>query len=409
MMVAMVLALPDHPFLTSITLQHRRFCSLVQIYRLSLSSRPSWAFLTLPDRLQLTSVTLQHRQSYPLYRLSLPSRPSWVCLTLPARNWGQKPVSISSHGFLFFGWLKHALATSSQGHSGPLSPIEPASEKQPVRPSIDTDTASISSDYRSFLAGNSSTPGRQNSLRTKLSLPNLRRHKSKQDETSSLGSGSQTPDVDTVQVKDTDFELVRPNLPFILTRNSEDAARDGSLEPPLSLIQPGSPALSTFSNRSANGASDSASRNSPRTEPPLSPLKFLQEAEQSIDAHRQRELRWVSLMSSVLPAQARKAKKVKKLLLEGVPASVRYLVWSHVTNGRERTVAGVYAQLCSRGRVPASDSIEADIQRSFKDHPPLQGRESPVLTVLQAYLNMVPDIQYNIGAYALSNGSISRG
>lgn len=72
-------------------------------------------------------------------------------------------------------------------------------------------------------------------------------------------------------------------------------------------------------------------------------------------------------------------------------------------------MAGVYAQLSSRGRVPASDSIEADIQRSFKDHPPLQGRESPVLTVLQAYLNMVPDIQYNVGTYALSNGSMLRG
>jgi TBC1 domain family member 10 len=290
------------------------------------------------------------------------------------------------------------IATSSQGHSGPLSPIESASEKQSIRPSTDTDAASISSDYRSFLAANPSAPGRQNSLRTKLSLPNLRRHKSKQDETSSLGSGSQITEIDTVQVKDTDFELVRPNLPFISTRNSEDVCRDGSLEPPLSAIPPGSPALSTFSNRSVNGASDSASRNSPRTEP-LSPLKFSQETEQLIDAHRQRELRWVSLMSSVLPAQARKSKKVKKLLLEGVPASVRYLVWSHVTNGRERMVAGVYAQLCSRGRVPASDSIEADIQRSLRDHPPLQGRESPVLTVLQAYLNMVPDLQYSIGAY----------
>jgi len=102
-------------------------------------------------------------------------------------------------------------------------------------------------------------------------------------------------------------------------------------------------------------------------------------------------------MASVLPVQARKTKKIKKMLLEGVPASVRYLVWSHVTNGKERTVAGVYAQLCSRGRVAASERIEVDVFQSFSEHPQLQGRESPVLTVLQAYLNMVPDIRYNIG------------
>jgi len=204
--------------------------------------------------------------------------------------------------------------------------------------------------------------------------------------------------VDTVQVKDTDFELVRPNLPFISTgRNSEELGRDGLLEPPSGPISPGSPAMSTYSFRSGAGLSDSPSRNSPRTDPPLSPLKIAQENEHSIDAHRQRELRWVSLMASVLPVQARKTKKIKKMLLEGVPASVRYLVWSHVTNGKGRTVAGVYAQLCSRGHVAASERIEADVFQSFKEHPQLQGRESPVLTVLQAYLNMVPDIRYNIG------------
>ena len=106
MMVLMVLAPLGQPFLTSITLQHRQFCSLVQICQLSLSSRPSWAFLTLPGHLQLASVTLQHRRFCPIYRLSLPSRPSWVFLTLPARDRCQKPVSIFS--WFSFLWIAEA-------------------------------------------------------------------------------------------------------------------------------------------------------------------------------------------------------------------------------------------------------------------------------------------------------------
>ncbi|KDQ23018.1 hypothetical protein PLEOSDRAFT_12439, partial [Pleurotus ostreatus PC15] len=50
-----------------------------------------------------------------------------------------------------------------------------------------------------------------------------------------------------------------------------------------------------------------------------------------MEGHRQRELRWIALMSSVPASQARKSKKVKKLLIEGVPSSVRYLVWIHLT------------------------------------------------------------------------------
>jgi hypothetical protein len=41
-------------------------------------------------------------------------------------------------------------------------------------------------------------------------------------------------------------------------------------------------------------------------------------------------------------------KKVKKLLLDGVPSSVRYLVWSYLTDGKARCVPDVYPQLFER-------------------------------------------------------------
>ncbi|KAF8055637.1 rab-GTPase-TBC domain-containing protein [Lyophyllum atratum] len=116
-----------------------------------------------------------------------------------------------------------------------------------------------------------------------------------------------------------------------------------------------------------------------------------------MDAHRQRELKWMSVMGSVPPAQSKKTKKVKKLLFDGVPSSVRYLVWNHLTDGKARCVPGVYTQLGGRERVPALMEVERDVQRCFVDHPQLQSTQGPVLSLLQAYLTMVPDIQYTTG------------
>ncbi|KAF8637265.1 hypothetical protein AX17_002945 [Amanita inopinata Kibby_2008] len=269
-----------------------------------------------------------------------------------------------------------------------------------ARLSIDTDAMSMYSDSRSLVSSSAHTTiVRNNSLRSKLSLPNLRKNRSRQDETSSLCSASHMTDFDTVQVEDMDFELVRPNIPQLYAgRKSEDSGvsgREGFLDAHGSLLSPSSPAPSTFSGRSPTISSDTASWQSPRVPDP--PPKPSAETEQMIDAHRQRELKWVSLMSTVLPSQSRKNKKVKKLLLDGVPASVRYLVWSHVTDGKARLVPGVYSQLSSRGRVPASELIEKDVHRRFRDNPELQGPPSPILTLLQAYLNMVPDVQYTTG------------
>ncbi|EDQ98517.1 uncharacterized protein LACBIDRAFT_299536 [Laccaria bicolor S238N-H82] len=70
-----------------------------------------------------------------------------------------------------------------------------------------------------------------------------------------------------------------------------------------------------------------------------------------MDAHRQRESKWMALMSTWPPAQACQSKKVWELLQEAVPSSVCYLVWVHLT--------------CSRGGVPASGEIEKDMGSRF--------------------------------------------
>ncbi|KAG5650627.1 hypothetical protein H0H81_011552 [Sphagnurus paluster] len=299
-------------------------------------------------------------------------------------------------------------AGSSPSQSSPLNNIDPP------RPSIDSDATSIRSARSNLI---SPQPfGRHNSLRSKLSLPNLRRNLSRQDDPPNNTPESPTVDGDTLQVKDMDFELVRPNIAqFQAARTSQDSGvmgRDGSVDarqdtkflrpdsPAGSLAPPRSPTVASSDHSPAASSVWAATQPKPSPSPQPSPLPQQGrplESESSMDAHRQRELKWMSVINSVAPAQARKSKKVKKLLFDGVPSSVRYLVWSHLTDGKARVVHGVYTQLMCRGRVPALAGVEKDVQRCFADQPQLQSTQGPVVSLLQAYFSMVPDVQYTTG------------
>jgi hypothetical protein len=121
------------------------------------------------------------------------------------------------------------------------------------------------------------------------------------------------------------------------------------------------------------------------------------ESESSMDAHRQRELKWMSLMSSIPPSQSRTSKKIKKLLVEGVPSSVRFLVWTHLTDSKARGMPRVYSQLVQRGQAAVSAEIQRDVETCLDDQPRLQSAQSSLFCLLQAYFTMVPDIQYHRG------------
>lgn len=236
--------------------------------------------------------------------------------------------------------------------------------------------------------------GRNGSLRSKLSLPTLRIRNSERERSSSMDIHSPTlslspseGDLRTVQIKDTDFELVQPVAAQVLNSPKDD----------LFSIPP-SPTINRDSfARSGSPAQSSITAPAPR--PRVAPLSLTPAPSKPIDtdveAHRQRELRWISTMASVPPSQSRKSKKIRKLLQEGVPASVRYLVWAHLTDSKSKRMEGLYARLGKRERVAAAPSIERDVQRCFVNHPELQ--DGSLANLLQAYLTMVPDIQYSRG------------
>ncbi|KAN0082837.1 Rab-GTPase-TBC domain containing protein [Tylopilus felleus] len=185
-----------------------------------------------------------------------------------------------------------------------------------------------------------------------------------------------------------DFELVKPALPQVTGggRASQDSTLTGH-------------EVDAYKPEASPILGDGASMHSSAPRSPLVPTSASASTEpaESIDAHRQRELKWMALFPTVPASQARKNKKVRKLLQEGVPSSVRYLVWCHLTDSKARALPGVYSKLVKRPRVPAFAEIERDAVEGFPDQPQLHTTQGPLVSLLQAYLSMVPDIQYSSG------------
>jgi len=201
---------------------------------------------------------------------------------------------------------------------------------------------------------------------------------------------------------DMDFELVRPSLSR--TRPSEDASsargsegrpQNGSSEGRPPFLRVVSPATSHTSGDTRSPVSPSAPTHSPTISTSSSSLA----AGASVEAHRALELKWIAAMAATPPAHARKTKKVRKLLQEGVPASVRYQVWAHLTDSRAKRIEGLYAQLGERDRVQAFPDIQHDAQECFASDARLAQPEGPLVSLLQSYLTMVPDVQYCRGTF----------
>lgn len=272
-------------------------------------------------------------------------------------------------------------------------------------------------DGRSSPAPGGAPLGRNTSLRSKLSLGHLRSRPSLQ--TSRDESITSESFHETIQVEDMDFELVKPNIHREHSRASEDSvashtpnvstasgpgARKKSSEAPTSdlaaFLRSTSPGGSSYTSSAMPPSPHSPSGTMPSSnllsEPAHAPKAPTNKT--GIEAHRNRELKWITAISSTPPSQARKSKKFKKLVYEGVPGSVRYQVWAHLTDSKAKRIEGLYAQLGKRGDVMAKDMIVADAKSCFTNARGKLGEpDGPVVSLLQAYLTMVPDIQYHRG------------
>ncbi len=242
-----------------------------------------------------------------------------------------------------------------------------------------------------------SSLARSTSLRSKISFSALR-SRSLRDDRQYQDDGLR--EGETVQVMDTDFELVRPAIsrPRVSEDSSANGKSSGSEGRP-SFLRIDSPATSLTSG----GASDTRSPISPSapTVPPPGATKAATSATPTtaVEVHRALELKWIAAMAATPSADARKNKKIRRLLQEGVPASVRYQVWAHLADSRAKRIEGLYAQLGERERVPAFADIQRDARDCFVGDTRLGRPDGPLVSLLQSYLTMVPDIQYCKGAW----------
>jgi hypothetical protein len=211
-----------------------------------------------------------------------------------------------------------------------------------------------------------------------------------------MGSGS-AGGFDVVQVKDADFELVTPSaIGSSSARGSFDsrsvvgngvAQPDSARSDGSDRLRPGTPAMSPGLARPLSPTSTKSSQ------------KAIDDEKQQTEAHRRRELQWIQLLAATPAGQVRKSKKTRRLLLEGVPSSVRSVVWSNMVDVPSRRMEGVYEKLGGRGRVPASGQIQRDLALLFPGRPAYWDPTGPLATLLQAYLTMVPDVLYHNGEY----------
>lgn len=240
----------------------------------------------------------------------------------------------------------------------------------------------------------SSSPVVRNiSLRSKLSKSGLRnRQGGGRGYEPRPGSTHQDNDEARVQIQDMEFELIKIKAPEV--RGSEDggvsvnsadsSTREGETsDSPILSPSAGSGYSAGFSSSVDLYASSS------RTPIHTSPA--------SVEAHRIREQKWMNLISTSSNSRARKNKKVRKLILDGVPSSVRGKAWGAITDAKARRMEGLFTQLVRKAPSHFIPLVERDVERCFGDVQHLRDPKGPLASLILAYTAMVPDIRYRTG------------
>ncbi len=159
---------------------------------------------------------------------------------------------------------------------------------------------------------------------------------------------------DVIEVDDMEFTLIRPTLirhpppphedeegskyqqslslvdreGFLAPQESGVVDRDSahSISSGLSPMSPTSPSsMSPFHGSFPPSLMPSSPSSQVQDSP--SNANDLSVSAKSAEMHRQLELKWLSVMDSIPSAEAKRSRKVRKLVIDGIPASVRGVVW----------------------------------------------------------------------------------
>jgi hypothetical protein len=118
----------------------------------------------------------------------------------------------------------------------------------------------------------------------------------------------------------------------------------------------------------------------------------------NIDLNSVKEGKWLTILETWTPHQARKSYRVKKLLEAGAPEQMRGQIWMFLANTRMYYKKGKFEELLSMEEVPIFEIIERDINRTYPKHvmfSDIDGDGQKDLNrILKAYAQYNPEVGY---------------
>ncbi|WWC69886.1 uncharacterized protein I206_103829 [Kwoniella pini CBS 10737] len=191
----------------------------------------------------------------------------------------------------------------------------------------------------------------------------------------------------TIKAEGLDFELIQPTLLSPIEDNS-----------PISDM--GRPPLDRQSTMTST-ASVNSLRPLPETDEwgflkDRSPVPEIFASRRDGGDHRVIEQKWLSIISTPLPANTQPPKKVKKLVLDaGVPSSLRGKVWAwFMANTLSARTPGLYQELIEHDNGLEDEKITKDVAAAYPDHSIFSSSnsagQSDLRLILRAYSNFAP-------------------
>ncbi|KAL1928923.1 hypothetical protein VTP01DRAFT_1982 [Rhizomucor pusillus] len=137
---------------------------------------------------------------------------------------------------------------------------------------------------------------------------------------------------------------------------------------------------------------------SPKTGNPSRGLSRADSSSKDMKAYREREIKWLNIVSKMDAGTVKKDAKFKKLVRSGIPASVRARVWQFLAGSANYRKQGMYEKLCHRQRTDIYSVIERDVSRCYPDHTQFrdengQGQQD-LGDILKAYSQYNPQLEY---------------
>ncbi|PWN33709.1 TBC-domain-containing protein [Meira miltonrushii] len=118
---------------------------------------------------------------------------------------------------------------------------------------------------------------------------------------------------------------------------------------------------------------------------------------------------WRQLVAENNVESAKKGRKVKKMVHNGIPHSMRATVWPFLASAHVRRRPGLFEELCKvsqsakgkRGKEALYEAIDKDLDRAYPDHKQFMGPESTGVAdleaILKAYVHYNPIVGYTQG------------